>query len=184
MKNEVRIIAGQWRGRPLKFPEVAGLRPTPSQVRETLFNWLQGWVAGARCLDLFAGSGALGFEAASRGASKVLQVESHRRILRALVANKRRLEAEQVEPVAADVLRFLKIPPRQPFDLAFLDPPFERNLIEPCTAALEQGGWLSPNARIYVEAEARLVEPLVPCNWRRLRHRVKGDVGYHLYQRT
>jgi len=182
-KNEIRIIAGRWRGRRLRFPPAAGLRPTPGVVRETLFNWLQTEVAGARCLDLYAGSGALGFEAASRGAAEVVQVEANPRVVRSLAENSRRLQAGQVTVVRAEVGRFLRRPPPAAFDLVFLDPPFGRGEVADCCRALEDGGWLAPDARVYVEAESDWL-PEVPENWRPLRHKRVGEVGCHLYRRA
>ncbi|HHJ39419.1 MAG: 16S rRNA (guanine(966)-N(2))-methyltransferase RsmD [Methylothermaceae bacteria B42] len=183
MKNEVRIIAGQWRGRKLHFPALPGLRPTPARVRETLFNWLREDLIDARCLDLFAGSGALGFEAASRGARVVVQVEAHPKVIRSLERNRRSLEASQIETVGADAIRFLKQAPSEPFDVVFLDPPFEKKLIEPCATALEQWQWLSNHAFIYIEAESQLKELPVPGNWRLWKSKTTGDVGYHLFSR-
>ncbi len=182
-KNEVRIIAGHWRGRRLNFPAVAGLRPTPGVVRETLFNWLQVEVSGARCLDLFAGSGALGVEAVSRGAAGVVQVEVNPKVGRALKETNRRLATDRIETVTADVKIFLRKAPPQPFDLVFLDPPFGEEWVSPCCELLETGGWLTVEAKVYVEAERSLEPPEVPRNWERLRHKKVGDVGCHLYRR-
>ncbi len=183
MKNEVRIIAGRWRGRKVHFPPLPGLRPTPGRVRETLFNWLREDLIGARCLDLYAGSGALGFEAASRGAREVIQVEKHPKVARSLEKNRETLKAPQIQTVRADVMVYLKQPPADSFDVVFLDPPFEKNHINPCTAALEEGQWLAHNALVYIEAESRLKELPVPMNWRLLKSKVTGDVGYHLFKR-
>ncbi|BCX82385.1 16S rRNA (guanine966-N2)-methyltransferase [Methylomarinovum caldicuralii] len=179
--SEVRLIAGRWRGRRLRFPAVSGLRPTPGIVRETLFNWLREAVSGARCLDLYAGSGALGLEAASRGAGEVVQVESHPGVVRHLQATARQLNAE-IRVVRADVPRFLRRPPDRPFDIVFLDPPFGRGQVAPVCQALEQGGWLTATAWIYVEAEAVLT-PAVPSDWTLWRHKRVGEVGCHLYRR-
>ncbi len=182
-KNEIRIIAGALKGRKLVFPQVAGLRPTPGLVRETLFNWLQEGVVGARCLDLFAGSGALGFEAASRWAGKVVQVESHPRVLKQLLKSRNQLGAEAVETVGCEVLRFLKRAEVEPFDLVFLDPPYGQGLVGVCCKLLEERGWLAPGAKIYVEAERQLVSPPVPTTWKKLRSKQVGEVGGHLYVR-
>ncbi len=145
----VRIIGGRWRGSRLEVPAVAGLRPSPDRVRETLFNWLQGDVAGARCLDLFAGSGALGFEAASRGAAEVVMIERDPRALAALGAARERLGADRVELVAGDALAWLARDADRAFDVVFVDPPFSAGLHGPVLDAL--GPWLSPAARVYVE---------------------------------
>lgn len=183
MKNEIRIIGGRFRSRKLKFPDVPGLRPTPDRVRETLFNWLRNDVEGARCLDLYAGSGALGFEAISRGASKVVQVERDAAVCRALERNRALLNAEALEIVQAEVGHFLA-GEGQPFDLVFLDPPFHQGLIVPCCRMLEANGWLSSNAKIYLEAESNFRLDGLPANWRTLRGGKAGEVGYHLCERT
>ncbi|MGZ8245787.1 16S rRNA (guanine(966)-N(2))-methyltransferase RsmD [Methylomagnum sp.] len=183
MNNEIRIIAGQWRRRKLKFPDAPGLRPTPDRVRETLFNWLQRDLEGARCLDLYAGSGALGFEAASRGAAWVVQVEAQAAVSAALKSNRTLLNAEPVECVHADVARFL-VGPAECFDLVFLDPPFRQNLIGPACDALETRGWLAPAAKIYLETERGWKPDGLPPCWRLLRDGTAGEVAYHLYQRN
>lgn len=182
MKNELRIIGGRFRSRKLKFPNTPWLRPTPDRVRETLFNWLRNDIEGARCLDLYAGSGALGLEAASRGAAKVVLVERDAAVCRALERNRALLNAEAVDIVQADVGRFLS-ETGQPFDVVFLDPPFRQGLVVPCCRALEQHGWLSSRAKIYVEAESGLRLEGLPENWRTLRGGKAGEVGYHLYER-
>jgi 16S rRNA (guanine966-N2)-methyltransferase len=159
-------------------PDLPGLRPTPDRVRETLFNWLAPLLPGARCLDLFAGSGALGFEAASRGAAQVVMVESASRAVGLLRGEVLRLRAA-VEVVHADVLAWLARPAR-PFDIVFLDPPYRQGLMAPACRALAQAGWLAPDARIYLEAEPEL-EPLpLPATWSLLRSKRAGQVGYHL----
>ncbi|BBA36486.1 ribosomal RNA small subunit methyltransferase D [Methylocaldum marinum] len=183
MKNEIRVIGGRFRSRKLRFPDAPGLRPTPDRVRETLFNWLRNDIEGARCLDLYAGSGALGFEAASRGASKVVQVEQDAAVCRALERNRALLNAEAVEIVQVEVRRFLA-GEGQPFDLVFLDPPFRQGLVVPCCGALEENGWLSSSAKIYLEAEREFRLDGLPLNWRPLRGGKAGEVGYHLCERT
>jgi 16S rRNA (guanine966-N2)-methyltransferase len=183
MKNEVRIIGGRWRRRKLRFPEAEGLRPTPDRVRETLFNWLRHDLEGARCLDLYAGSGALGFEAASRGAARVMQVESNPAAYAALEYNRGLLGALEVESIRADVARFLA-GPAEAFDLVFLDPPFGQGLAVPTCVALETQGWLAPRAKIYLETERGATLEGLPPNWRLLRNGAAGDVAYYLYERT
>ncbi|HKJ08525.1 MAG TPA: 16S rRNA (guanine(966)-N(2))-methyltransferase RsmD [Gammaproteobacteria bacterium] len=179
-RNQLRIIGGAWRGRRLAFPPVPGLRPTPDRVRETLFNWLAPTLVGARCLDLFAGSGALGLEAASRGAAQVVLVDSDRQVTAALREHAVRLQAgEAVEVVQADALTFLDGPAR-PFDVVFLDPPFSRGLLAPCIARLEAGGWLAHDGYLYLEAERHLAEPPLPTGWEIVRSKTAGQVGYHL----
>lgn len=183
MNNEIRLIAGQWRRRKLKFPDAPGLRPTPDRVRETLFNWLQHDLNGARCLDLYAGTGALGFEAASRGAGRVVQVESHPAVFAALKSNRALLSANAVECVQADVSRFLAGPAER-FDLVFLDPPFHQNLAIPACETLEARGWLAQKAKIYLETERGWTPAGLPSCWRLLRDGTAGEVAYHLYQRN
>lgn len=151
--NQVRIIGGEWRSRRLHFPAVAGLRPTPDRTRETLFNWLQGQVAGKRCLDLFAGSGALGLEALSRGAVHVVLVEKHPQAARALQANLQTLGAqERATVVQDDALRYLQRE-AMPFDLVFLDPPFRQDRVPAVLDALLARNLLLPTTVLYVEQE-------------------------------
>lgn len=176
--NSVRIIGGEWRRRILRFPAAADLRPTPDRVRETLFNWLGQDLSGAACLDLFAGSGALGFEAASRGASRVVLVEHSLHALQALESNARLLGiGERLQIVRADAQRFLAAGVGR-FDVLFLDPPFHQGWIERLAPML--AGVLSDDAAIYVEAERFLPG----CGeWRTVRHGHAGRVFYHLMQR-
>jgi 16S rRNA (guanine966-N2)-methyltransferase len=178
----LRIIGGSWRGRKLRFPAVALIRPTPDRVRETLFNWLGARIGGARCLDLFAGSGALGLEALSRGAAAVTFVEHDSSAVRALAATLSAWGAQGARVERADALRFLAGTP-QPCDVVFLDPPFGSGLLGAAAAALEQGGWLKPAALIYVECAAREGPPALPASWRALKAKRAGEVGYHLYTR-
>jgi 16S rRNA (guanine966-N2)-methyltransferase len=179
----LRIIGGSWRGRRLRFPASAAIRPTPDRVRETLFNWIGARIVGARCLDLFAGSGALGLEALSRGAAQVRFVERYAAAARELG----RLLAEWGAPNAlvrhCDALRFLDGAP-QPFDLVFLDPPFSAGLTAEAARRLETGGWLAPHALIYIECPARAGLPVVPERWALLKSKQAGEVGYHLFERA
>ncbi len=178
----LRIIGGSWRGRRLRFPGVALIRPTPDRVRETLFNWLGARVVGARCLDLFAGSGALGLEALSRGAAHVTFVERDGAAVRELSARLTEWGARDARVERADAIGFLAHRP-QPFDIAFLDPPFASGLLEEAAALLEGKGWLSESALIYVECGAREGVPPLPGRWRPLKAKRAGEVGYHLYAR-
>lgn len=150
--NQVRIIGGQWRRRSLQFPDLPGLRPTPDRVRETLFNWLGQRLDGLRCLDLFAGSGALGFEAASRGAAEVVMVEQDARAMAALRKNREVLGADRVDLVAADGLAWLAGTPGV-FDLIFLDPPFQAGLLPQVLPRAATR--LAPEGRIYAEFGTR-----------------------------
>jgi 16S rRNA (guanine(966)-N(2))-methyltransferase RsmD len=177
----VRIIGGLWKRSPLTVAEIPGLRPTPDRVRETLFNWLGQRLTGLRCLDLFAGTGALGLEAASRGASRVVMVESHREAARRISEACARLHADQVRLIEADAFVALDrlIEARERFDLVFLDPPFGQGLIERVTERLEP--LLEEAARLYIEAEARLDAP--PAGFVIERAAQAGQVHYHLLAR-
>jgi len=207
VKNKLRIIGGDWRSRQLSFVDAPGLRPTPARVRETLFNWLQYEIFGKQCLDLYAGSGALGFEAASRGAKSVVQVENNVQACRCLKDNAAMLSAaDRIKVVQSDVSRYLA-GDVQAFDVVFLDPPFGQNLVIQTCRQLEQNGWLAKHAKIYVETERHFDfscraflpdtpwvnanslpanlsdEAAMPGNWRQLKSKTAGEVGYHLFER-
>lgn len=182
MQNKIRIIGGNWRGRQLRFIETPQLRPTPVRVRETLFNWLHYDVIGSRCLDLYAGSGALSFEAVSRGAKTVVQVENNAIACRALKENALALAATQVHIVQSEAFQYLS-GDAEVFDLVFLDPPFGCNLIVPSCHDLEDKGWLSAHAKIYIETEANLVLTGLPKTWQLLKRKTAGDVAYALFGR-
>ena len=177
----LRIIGGRWRGRKLRFPPGPDIRPTPDRVRETLFNWLGARIVGARCLDLFAGSGALGLEALSRGAAHVTFVEHDIRAAQELRARLEQWQAQGATVERLDALQFLAGAPR-PCDVVFLDPPFASGLLPECARRLAGGGWLAPGARLYLEGPAQAGEPLVPAGLMPLRSKRAGEVGYHLYE--
>jgi 16S rRNA (guanine966-N2)-methyltransferase len=176
--NEIRIIGGRWRRRRLPVPDEPGVRPTPDRVRETLFNWLGQDLTGQTCLDLFAGSGALGFEALSRGADRVVAVERNPRTAARLRATARLLAATGYELHVEDALGFLARDPRR-FDVIFVDPPFGEawlpRLWEPAGAHLAEGG------RLYVEFGETVVPP---GDWQVVRRDKAGQVNYHLLQRN
>ncbi|HVT32257.1 MAG TPA: 16S rRNA (guanine(966)-N(2))-methyltransferase RsmD [Rhodanobacteraceae bacterium] len=180
--GKVRIIAGRLRGSRIVVPDRPGLRPTPDRVRETLFNWLAPVIEGARCLDLFAGTGALGIEALSRGAASCTFVESDRELARLVENHLARLDAGEARVVATDAASLLAGAP-QPFDVVFLDPPFAENLWNATAARLEQGGWLAPGAWIYVEspADARIA---LPQTWQAHREGRAGTARHALYRRA
>ena len=182
-RNQLRIIGGQWRGRKLSFPEVPGLRPTPDRVRETLFNWLAPLINGARCLDLFAGSGALGLEALSRGAAQVILVDNQPAVVAHLRANVTLLQTQAAKVIKEQALTYLRSPATA-FDVVFLDPPYQSDWIGQCIELLEQGGWLTAHAWIYLEAPAKVGLPPLPANWHVSRSKVAGEVGYHLVERV
>jgi len=181
--NQVRIIAGRWRGRKLSFPDARGLRPTPDRIRETLFNWLAPLLPGACCLDLFAGSGALGFEAASRGAARVVMVDHNPDIVRALRLNQQLLCADDIEILQQEAGNYLSGRSGQ-FDLVFLDPPFkDSTLLEKSIRMLTESGSLKGGARIYLETPAKAPEPLIPECWTVEKQKKAGQVVYRLYTR-
>ncbi len=183
----IRLIAGQWRGRKLPVRDVLGLRPTTDRVKETLFNWLAPHLAGSRCLDLFAGSGSLGFEALSRHASHVTMVERDKGAAGQLLANLQLLQCQQARVLQQDALQLLagaaETVDRAPFDIVFLDPPFRQDLLTPACTLLEAGGWLAEGALIYVEREQEAQPPRLPGNWHLLKDKQAGQVTYQLYVR-
>ena len=180
--GRLRIIGGEYRRRLLPVLDSPGLRPTPDRVRETLFNWLAMATPNAQVLDLFAGSGALGLEALSRGAATALFVERDVQVARALSTNLQTLgAAERGKIQTGDALSFLAAGPPQPFSLIFLDPPFHQGLIDPCCAHLEQG-WLTAEAWLYVECETGL-EWSAPANWVLHREVRAGDSTGRLFHR-
>ncbi|MCB1786047.1 MAG: 16S rRNA (guanine(966)-N(2))-methyltransferase RsmD [Gammaproteobacteria bacterium] len=183
--NQVRIIGGRHRGRRVRFAPGAGLRPTPDRVRETLFNWLQHEVPGARCLDLFAGSGALGLEALSRGAAHLLAVERNRAAVERLRENIALLhEQDNALVVQDDALRLLKSTADRPYDLVFVDPPFAAGLLGDTCRLLEQHGWLSDAAIVYLEQDAKHPWPELPGNWTLHRQGVAGQSAQRLLRRS
>ncbi len=176
--NSVRIIGGRYRRRVLRFPDSEGLRPTPDRVRETLFNWLGQELDGQHCLDLFAGSGALGFEAASRGAARVVMIEQAPKVLAALIENAKMLQnPPEVEIMRRDALQYLASTNTK-FDLIFIDPPYHKGWITRLEPLLP--GVLNDDAAIYVEAEQE-IETL--GDWRTVRHGKAGEVHYQLMRR-
>lgn len=177
-RNQLRIIGGRWRGRKLQFPAVEAIRPTPDRVRETLFNWLQNDINGSRCLDLFAGSGALGLEALSRGAAEVTFVDREPMVTRYLQNALTQLAANDFVVCKLDALKFLAQPP-QAFDVVFLDPPFDAHLLAIICARLENN-WLRPGALIYLECAAADGIPELPATWQLIKSKIAGQVGYHL----
>lgn len=178
--NRVRIIGGRHRGRRLPFPDLPGLRPTADRVRETLFNWLQPGLPGAICLDLFAGSGVLGLEAASREAGRVVMLDRAPAVVDQIRENIGLLGLGQATAEQADALAWLTRP-GTPFDIVFVDPPFADGLVEPCCQLLERQGWLRPGARIYIERAVAGPGPRLPDSWDLLREKRAGQVSYQLF---
>lgn len=180
--GSIRIISGQWRGRRLPVLESDGLRPTTDRVKETLFNWLAPHLAHSRCLDLFAGSGGLGFEAASRYADQVTLCELNKPAFQQLEKNRALLRAENIALKNTDSLAMLKAQ-GSAYDIVFIDPPFRKEMLDQCVALLESNGWLAENALIYVETEKELSHFTPPTHWTALREKVAGQVKYQLFKR-
>jgi 16S rRNA (guanine966-N2)-methyltransferase len=179
--GKLRIVGGSLRGSKLAVPELPGLRPTPDRVRETLFNWLMPVIEGARCLDLYAGTGALGIEALSRGAAWVDFVEADARLAKALRDNLARLHQDNAAVRTADAARVLAVVPSDPYDVVFVDPPFAASLWDETVAALAVPGWLRDGAFVHVEmpADARAS---VPAHWQLHREARAGALRYALYR--
>lgn len=180
----LRIIGGRWRSRVIPFVAEAGIRPTGDRIRETLFNWLQTMVPGAHCLDLFAGSGALGFEALSRGAAGAVMVDQDIRVVQQLQANAQTLGAAGAEVIWSDALDYLRECRGGPFDIVFLDPPFREDILGECCAALERFRLLAAPAWIYMEADRRRAPPPLPERWTCERDTTAGDVACYLARRA
>jgi len=180
--GQIRIIGGQWRGRKLPVPDSAGLRPTTDRVRETLFNWLAADIQQAKCLDCYAGSGALGLEALSRHAASATLLELERPVAQQLEKNLATLGAKSGRVVNTNTLQFLAQKGDE-HQLVFIDPPFRQGLLEKTTQLLESNGWLSDGALVYVEREVEQGIPPVPVNWQLHREKIAGQVAYRLYIR-
>jgi len=178
----LRIIGGEWRGRKIRFPPVQAIRPTPDRVRETVFNWLQGITPGSRCLDLYAGSGALGLEALSRGAREVVFVDVEPAVVRHIGDTLRALGCDRGRTVRADAAGFLA-QPATPFDVIFLDPPFAEPVLPDLCRRIEAGGWLQEGGLVYLESPAATGEPDLPPGWTLVKSKRAGEVGYHLARR-
>lgn len=181
--GSVRIIGGSLRRSRLDVPDAPGLRPTPDRVRETLFNWLAPIIEGARCLDLFAGTGALGIEALSRGAGWVDFIERDPRLAQALRQNLERLRQTDAAVRCADALQTLGEAPPDAYDVVFVDPPFTETLWQPAVMALEGNGWLRAGALVYLEMPAT-AQIGVPDTWNLHRESAAGAVRYALYRRS
>ncbi|MAD75797.1 MAG: 16S rRNA (guanine(966)-N(2))-methyltransferase RsmD [Rheinheimera sp.] len=180
----VRIISGQWRGRRLPVADVTGLRPTTDRVKETLFNWLMHDITASMVLDCFSGSGALAFEALSRYAAFATLIEkdsAQAKRLQGLLAS---LNASQAEVINNDCLRFLTQPASRQYQIVLVDPPFRQNLAIPCCQLLQQQGWLSANALIYLETEKELSMTDIPANWQLLKEKIAGQLAYRLWVKT
>ena len=180
--GELRIIGGDWRSRKLRFPEAGGVRPTPARTRETLFNWLTHHLPGSRCLDLFAGSGALGLEALSRGAGPTVFVDHTPELAQALRSNLRLLKSDKGEVVCQNIDTYLAQPPAKPFDILFMDPPFRQGWLEKLFPMIADNGWVKPGGWIYAEHESDIPTPTAPANWILHRQKTAGQVTYCLFR--
>jgi 16S rRNA (guanine966-N2)-methyltransferase len=183
--GRLRIIGGGWRGRRLPVADQPGLRPTGDRIRETLFNWLAPVITGSRCLDCFAGSGALGLEAASRGAAEVVMIERAAPVARLLRTNAALLTgtdpaAPAIDVIQADSLLWLARTPPRPFDICFLDPPFAAGLLGDAMGLLAGRGWLAPSALVYLETAKSAGLPELPPGWTLHRDKTAGQVRYVL----
>ena len=183
--NQLRIIGGQWRGRKLSFADGDGLRPTMDRVRETLFNWLQNEIAGARCLDMFSGSGALGLEALSRYAGEVVMIDNNPQAIRMIQHNLDLLAVENARLLQCDAKQYLQHYQKQQdayksFDIVFLDPPFNKQLVLPFCYYLDESGCLSEQAFIYIEMEKNIELPQLPQNWEVIKAKKAGQLAYYL----
>jgi len=178
--GRLRIVAGKWRSRLLQIADAEGLRPTSERIRETLFNWLATRIEGARCLDLFAGTGALGLEALSRGAAEVVFVEKSANAFATLQSSIELLEAEGARVLHADAFEFLRRADTGGFDIVFLDPPFADEMLDDLCRLLAGSSWLASDARIYLE-EDRGAPPLeLPDGWLIMKTKNAGNVRYSL----
>jgi 16S rRNA (guanine966-N2)-methyltransferase len=183
--NSVRIISGNWRGRRLTIAEVPGLRPSGDRSRETLFNWLQPWISGSDCADLFAGTGALGFEAASRGAESVLMIEKHPRAQQQLRQSIEQLQAIQVSLHTGGAMTRLEDFTVDSFDIVFVDPPFDSNLCGRVMERLNKNGCVRRGGFVYLESpvsEAKQIKP--PEGWSVWRDQQIGEVRMQLFRRN
>ncbi|MDN3696642.1 MULTISPECIES: 16S rRNA (guanine(966)-N(2))-methyltransferase RsmD [Vibrio] len=179
----VRIISGLWRGRKLPVHDAEGLRPTTDRVKETVFNWLAQDIPHANCLDVFSGSGGLGFEAASRQADKVTLLELNPAAFQQIKTNITALKANNITAVKTDALAFLG-QSGTPYDVVFIDPPFHKGLLTETVTLLEQNGWLSDGAMIYIETEKELLLEGIPQHWNLHREKTAGQVCYRLFERV
>ncbi len=179
----LRIIAGEWRSRLIDFAPEQGLRPTPNRVRETLFNWLMPVIEGADCLDLFAGSGALSFEALSRGARQAVMVDASSAVCTCLNQQLAKLHCNKASVYQRTAQQWLSEQANKAvFDIVFLDPPFDKGLIPIITKTLDESGLLKPLAYVYIESEHTLSDDDLPGHWQLHKQKCTGEVYYQLYQ--
>ncbi len=181
MNQSIRIIGGLYRGKKVSFPAVEGLRPTPDRVRETLFNWLMNTIRDARCLDAFAGSGALGFEAFSRGAGKVVLIEKEPKAYANLKKIALLFNSPKLATINQDACTYMQ-QTKDPFDIIFLDPPFSQDHLPSCISILESTSILAPGGLLYLESAQEMA--LDPAIWEEVKLKKAGQVFYGLYKKN
>ena len=182
-ESSLRIIGGEWRSRLINFAPQQGLRPTPNRIRETLFNWLAPVIEGATCLDLFAGSGALSFEALSRGAQEAIIVDLSKPVCVTIQLQLDKLNCKKASIYQDSAQQWLiTCMNKMQIDIVFLDPPFDQDLLYPVVKSLHEGNFLKPGAYIYIESEFKVVSKEMPENWQLVKQKRSGEVYYHLYQ--
>ena len=188
-RAKLRIIGGQWRSRMLPIPELEGLRPTPDRVRETLFNWLNANIPGAKCADLFCGSGALGLEALSRSAKSCVFVDASRVVTQQIQKNLDTLSCKDALTLNQSTLNLLELPltsqpalaEKAPFDIVFIDPPFRKGWVDTILPLLDKG-WLAEGALVYLEMEKETPVPAIANQWDLLKEKTAGQLVYRLFQ--
>jgi 16S rRNA (guanine966-N2)-methyltransferase len=178
----IRLISGKWRGKRLPVKDIEGLRPTTDRTKETLFNWLMHDINNANCLDCFSGSGSLAFEALSRFAKKVTILEKDKSVVKQLQENLAVLDVDNAKVIEGDALNYLKQAATEQYDIIFIDPPFNKGLIQPCCDALQSNGYLATGALIYIEREVELTDLNFPNSWMLLKEKSTGQVTYQLYR--
>jgi len=179
--SKVRIIGGEWRGRKIPVPDFVELRPSTDRIRETLFNWLMPYIHSARCLDIFSGSGVLGFESISRGAQLATLIDKNPQVIKHLQEQKQIFQTSAIEIVQADILQWLVQPVPTPYNIVFVDPPFASDLWLQTCQLLTEFHWLTPDAVIYIEHPAPL-DLQLPPSWHALKQQKAGNVCYGLWQ--
>lgn len=180
--NQLRIIAGQWRGRKLPIVTSNGLRPTPERVRETVFNWLTPYIYDARVLDCFSGSGALSLEALSRGAKSAIMLEKEMPVAKSLNSYLSMLSATNGQVININALSWLSQGATVPFDIIFLDPPFRKGFLQKTCALLSDNGYINDKGIVYIEVEKELSLTMLPRHWHLLKNKTAGQISYSLWQ--
>jgi 16S rRNA (guanine966-N2)-methyltransferase len=178
--GRLRIVAGKWRSRLLPVVDIDGLRPTSERIRETLFNWLAGEITDSHCLDPFAGTGALAFEAMSRGAASAMLIDNSRRVVESLINSAELLNADNARILCADGLSFMQQKASRRYDIVFLDPPFAEDIVEDCCRLLQSNGWLTDHAAVYIEQAKGRPQPELPPGWTLVKDNKAGNVRYML----